>query len=83
MKTIIFSDAHLTNRFDEPTYRFLENMILSADKIIINGDFWDGEVVSFNQFINSKWQKLFPLLLERKAVYIYGNHDRQRISFFY
>lgn len=32
---------------------------------------------SFNNFVESKWQKLFPYLLEKNAVYLYGNHDRE------
>lgn len=77
MRTIIFSDTHLTNHFDQNTYNFLYKLISSADKIIINGDFWDGEAVKFEQFIHSKWKKLFPLLLKKNTVYVYGNHDRK------
>jgi predicted phosphodiesterase len=42
MKTIIFSDTHLTDQFDPELYKALENMIQEADQVIINGDFWDG-----------------------------------------
>jgi len=52
-------------------------MILSADTVIINGDFWDSYFVSFEEFLNSEWQKLFSLLKQKHAVYIYGNHDPQ------
>lgn len=75
MKTLIFSDTHLTNHFDKKKYRYLKNLINSVDKVIINGDFWDGLSVSFDQFIKSKWQRLFPILKRKQAVYIYGNHD--------
>lgn len=40
------------------------------------GDFWDAYFTSFDKFINSKWNALFPLLKERHTVYLYGNHDK-------
>ncbi len=87
MKTLIFSDTHLTDKFDQRTYNYLHRLISSVDQVIINGDFWDGQIVSFDKFVNSKWQKLFPLLRAKKTVYLYGNHDPkyktdQRVNFF-
>ena len=76
MKTIIFSDTHLTKKFDERLYKFLKSIISSADRVIINGDFWDYYFTTFNIFINSKWNQLFPLLEARNTTYIYGNHDK-------
>ena len=80
MKTIIFSDTHLTDRFDKKTYDFLTKLINKADQIIINGDFWDAFSTTFDKFINSQWQGLFPLLKEKQTVYLYGNHDRKEFS---
>ena len=75
MKTLIFSDTHLTDTFDQAKYDFLRRIISQADKVIINGDFWDGFRCSFDDFLASDWQQLFPLLLEKQTVYLYGNHD--------
>lgn len=87
MKTLIFSDTHLTQIYDEKFYRFLLKLISSVDKVIINGDFWDGQSLFFNDFIYSEWKKLFPLLKSKETIYIYGNHDRKnycdsRVSLF-
>lgn len=75
MTTIIFSDTHLTNRFNKRKFKFLEKMINSADRVIINGDFWDSYFCTFDEFVNSKWNKLFPLLKSKETIYLYGNHD--------
>jgi len=37
-------------------------------------------MISFDDFFNSPWNKLFPLLKKKKAVYIFGNHDQQKFS---
>lgn len=75
MKILIFSDTHLNNKFDLKKYNFLVKIISQADKVIINGDFWDSWFTSFDQFVTSEWKGLFPLLLKRKTVYVHGNHD--------
>lgn len=80
MKIIIFSDSHLTDRFEEKKFLFLIKIISNADKVIINGDFWDGYLTNFDKFVKSRWKKLFPLLKKRKTVYIYGNHDNKEFS---
>lgn len=80
MKTLIFSDTHLTDKFEPQKFQFLKKLIQSVDKVIINGDFWDGLSISFDKFINSPWQQLFPLLKAKRAVYIYGNHDSEYMS---
>lgn len=80
MKTLIFSDTHLTQRFETKKFNLLKKLIESVDEVIINGDFWDGLSVSFDQFVNSSWKTLFPLLKAKRAVYIYGNHDYQYMS---
>lgn len=78
MKILIFSDTHLDNRYDVSKYNFLKKIITASDRVIINGDFWDSWFTSFDGFIKSKWSLLFPLLLKKKAVYIYGDHDPQK-----
>ncbi|KUK79839.1 MAG: Metallo-dependent phosphatase [Microgenomates bacterium 39_7] len=75
MKILIFSDTHLTNKFDQRKFNLLKEIINSSDQVVINGDFWDGWFTNFDGFINSQWKKLFPLLLKKNTVYLYGNHD--------
>lgn len=80
MKTLIFSDTHLTNKFEPKKFNYLQKLINSVDKVIINGDFWDGLSTKFDDFINSDWQQLFPILKAKNTVYIYGNHDFKYMS---
>jgi len=56
---------------------FLKKIISNADKVIINGDFWDGLFITFDDFLASPWQALFPLLKKKETIYIYGNHDKR------
>ena len=70
MKTLIFSDTHLKTKFEQKKFNFLSNIIDDADAIIIAGDFWDGYYCSFDEFVNSEWSALFPLLKEKKAINI-------------
>lgn len=78
MTTIIFSDTHLTRGFEKRKFNYLKKIITSADKVIINGDFWDGYFTDFDKFVKSKWSRLFPLLKSRQTIYIYGNHDKKQ-----
>jgi predicted phosphodiesterase len=80
MKTLIFSDSHLTARFEPKKYELLKRIVSNADQVIVNGDFWDGFSTTFNRFVNSDWQKLFPLLISKNTIYIYGNHDRKSMT---
>lgn len=80
MKTVVFSDSHLNLPFEEKKYRFIESIIHDADQVIINGDFWEGFRVSFDQFLDSPYKHLFPLLRSKNTVYIYGNHDQKEFS---
>ena len=87
MNTLVVSDVHLNHRFDEKKYLYLEKLFSSVDRIILNGDFWDGYRTTFEKFLSSPWKKLFPLLKSKNTIYIYGNHDKkvfcdQRISLF-
>ncbi|MBT4124710.1 MAG: hypothetical protein HN981_02285 [Candidatus Pacebacteria bacterium] len=74
-KILIFSDSHLSPRFNEDYFEKISSLIKQADQVIINGDFWEGYFYSFDEFLNSPWKELFPLLKEKKTVYIHGNHD--------
>jgi predicted phosphodiesterase len=78
MKTIIFSDVHLTKKFDPAKFEFLKKTIESVDQIVINGDFWDHYVTKFDTFVKSEWKRLFPMLRSKGTVYINGNHDPKK-----
>lgn len=71
MKTLIFSDTHLTKKFDLKKFLFLKRIIESADQVIINGDFWDSWFSDFNGFLKSGWKDLFHSLKEKETIYIY------------
>ncbi len=74
MKILIISDIHIT-KFELKKLKLLQEIIEKHDKVIINGDLWDSWHITAEEFINSKYKKLFPLLLEKETVYIFGNHD--------
>lgn len=81
MRYLVFSDSHLTEQFDPKKLTVLKQAITDADRVIINGDFWDGFSTTFDEFVSSKWKDtLFPLLKKKKAVYIYGNHDQREYA---
>lgn len=75
-KTLVFSDTHLGQKFEEKKFRVLKHLITQADEVVINGDFWEGWQWSFDQFLSSPWKNLFPLLKQKNTVYLYGNHDK-------
>lgn len=77
MRLLVFSDTHLTNNFKQKEFDFLKNIITESDQVVINGDFWDGYIINFDEFVKSEWSKLFPLLKKKKTTYLYGNHDRE------
>lgn len=80
MKLLVISDTHLSLPFDIEKYHLLKRIISKSDQVIINGDFWEGFLLTFDEFFNSKWSKLFPLLKEKNTVYIFGNHDKKKYS---
>lgn len=77
MDILIFSDTHLGPRFEEKKFNFLKHRIQQADTVIINGDFWEGYLYSFDAFLNSAWKHLFPYLKKKDTLYLYGNHDKK------
>jgi len=77
---LIFSDTHFTKKVDKKRLEYLKKLISSVDRVIIDGDLWDGLFITFDDFINSGWNELFPLLKQKKAIYIYGNHDKKEFS---
>ncbi len=77
---LIFSDTHLTHKFEKKKYDVLVKLISQADNVIINGDFWDYYLTTWEKFLNSPWKALFPLLKSRHAIYIFGNHDSRKHS---
>lgn len=77
MRILIFSDTHLTKTFRQSKFDFLKRIINEADQVIINGDFWDSYYISFDQFLESQWNGLFPALKNKDTIYIYGNHDHE------
>ncbi len=80
MKLLVISDTHLTDQFNEKKYQVLHSLISDADQVLLNGDFWEGFETTFDQFITSPWNNLFPLLKQKNTIYIYGNHDKESFS---
>lgn len=78
MNILILSDLHLTSKFDKNKYNYLVELINKYDKVILNGDFWSAYSTTATKFMNSKWNKIFPLLKDKNTSYIYGNHDREK-----
>ena len=76
MNILVFSDTHFGRKLQPKRLRELLTLIEAADKVIINGDFWDGYLVQFEDFLNSGWQALFEPLKRKEAIYVVGNHDR-------
>ena len=80
MLTLIVSDLHLYQPVDNAKLKFLKKIISEADRVILNGDFFDAYMTDFDSFIKSSWNELFPILKSKRAVYLYGNHDKQDYS---
>lgn len=80
MSLVIISDIHLTNHFDQRKFDKLRSIIESADRVVLNGDFWDGYEVDFESFYSSRWRELFPLLKSKHTIYLFGNHDKKEFS---
>lgn len=80
MKYTIFADTHLSATVDEHVLGWLKYVIDRATRVIINGDFWDKHVGSFDDFIHSGWSELFLMLHAKQTIYIVGNHDEIAIK---
>ncbi len=72
---LVISDTHLSIPFEEKKFRFLATLIEKYDQVIVNGDFWEGYVISYDKFVVSPWRFLFPILKKKNAIYLFGNHD--------
>lgn len=75
MKTLIISDLHLRKAFDQNYFDILRQLFGQYENIILNGDFWDSYYLSFDEFLNSEWNQLFPILKSKNTIYLEGNHD--------
>jgi predicted phosphodiesterase len=80
MTTLVFSDTHFTRKFDQKRFKKLAALIKRADRIIIDGDFWEGLSIRFDDFMKSEWSRLFPLLKAKDTIYVFGNHDDPAVS---
>ena len=76
----LFSDTHLSHHLDEAKFAYLCKIISEADEVIINGYFWDYYLTDWENFLQSPWKILFPLLKSKNAIYIFGNHDLKEFS---
>lgn len=76
MRTVIISDTHLTPVLEKKKYEWICQAVSNADRLILNGDFWEGHLCSFDDFLKNGWSSMFGLLKSKGAVYLYGNHDR-------
>jgi predicted phosphodiesterase len=77
MKTLIFNDTHLTDAFDQEWFNYIAKLLDGVDQIVINGDFWDGYLTTWDEFFNSNWTKLLELLASKDCIYVFGNHDKE------
>ena len=77
MKTLVISDIHLGRKFDQKKLDFLHSLFSLYDEIVLNGDFWCYYSFDFKDFLDSKWNELFPVLKKKNTTYVYGNHDRE------
>ncbi len=80
MKTLVFADTHLTNIIEPALFKKLVELISGVDRVIINGDFFESYVTGVDDFVKSDWRLLFPLLLKKETIFIYGNHDSAKMT---
>lgn len=78
MTTLIISDLHLSTSVDQDRLNYLQNLFSEVDQVILNGDFWDVYTTTFQEFLNSEWSTLFPILKQKNTIYIEGNHDHAK-----
>lgn len=81
-KILVVSDLHLNKKFNQKKFAVLKKLFSSKKYrlIIILGDFFEGYKITVDQFLNSPWSKLFPLLKKKKSIYIIGNHDYSALN---
>lgn len=75
-KVVIISDLHLGKKPNAVKLSQITKAVASCDKLIINGDLWEGFAYTMEEFLGFDWKSLFPLFKSKEAVYLYGNHDR-------
>lgn len=75
MTTLLFSDTHFTPEFSPQLCKLIISLVAKADRVVIHGDFWDAYLTNFEDFLDSPWKVMFPLLKKKHTVYVYGNHD--------
>jgi predicted phosphodiesterase len=80
MRTLVISDLHLTHHFDQRKFQLLKELLSNVDRVVLNGDFWDSYISTFEQFITSEWTQLFSILKSKETYYIFGNHDKEAAS---
>lgn len=74
MKRLVFADTHLTSKHYPRLERFLLDLVLGYDEVIINGDLWDEDLTDFAA-MQSSWGDLLEVLAAKRTVYLPGNHD--------
>lgn len=77
-KLLVVSDLHVREEPKKSELEFIKKLLGKYDRIIINGDFWHESFYSFDNFIKSSWNELFPILIKKEASHICGNHDQTR-----
>lgn len=75
MRTLVFSDTHLTGHFDQAQCHYIAKLVKSVDQVVLNGDFWDGYLSTYADFAKA-WQPLLDALAQPNTLYLPGNHDR-------
>lgn len=78
MKTVVFSDTHITKYYEPKKADFLKRILESADKVVIAGDFVDLYESSLEEILNTKWKDFFDFLKSKNTVFLYGNHDKEK-----
>lgn len=76
-KVVIISDLHLGKKTNPEKFQQIRKAVDSADKLIINGDLWEGFAYTLDEFLGFSWKELFSLFKKKNATYLYGNHDRE------
>lgn len=71
----IVSDSHLTIKFSQNLLDAYMKLLNEHDYLIINGDFVEGVLCTFQDIVNSPWIELLEALQKHECYYLVGNHD--------